>query len=276
MNRLVLLGSGYTLTRLARVESTTRDVLAVTRDPERQASLREAGAQVISLDEALDAAAEEDVVVSIPPEAGLDARIAKRLAQDPPARCVYLSSTGVYGQLKGRVDEDSPVAFDDSRAKPRLEAERLYRSFGGVVLRVAGIYGPGRGIQDRMRAGTWRIPGDGSGHVSRVHVDDLVEAIRVALRRAEPGSVLCVADDGAGTHQELAAFLSEKLGVPIPGSVPLEEVHPSLRGDREIVNARLRALGWRPNFPTFREGYEAVLAQAHTATASSRRPSGRA
>ncbi len=212
------------------------------------------------MDEALNAAAGADLVVSIPPEAGLDPRIAGRLVQTPPARCVYLSSTGVYGALKGRVDEDSPVAFDDPRARPRLEAEKLYRPAGGVVLRVAGIYGPGRGIQDRMRAGSWRIPGDGSGHVSRVHVDDLVEAIRIALRRGSPGSVLCVADDRPATHRELAAFLSERLGVPFPSTVPLEEVHPSLRGDRQIDNACLRALGWQPKYPTFREGYEAVLA----------------
>ena len=112
-----------------------------------------------------------------------------------------------------------------------------------------------------MRAGTWRIPGDGRGHVSRVHVDDLVEAIRIALRQGAPGSVLCVADDQAATHLELAEFLSAKLGVSMPPFVPIDQVHESLRGDREIVNARLRALGWRPKYPTLREGYEEVLAE---------------
>ncbi len=262
MKRLVLLGSGYTLTRLARIEAPAREVLAVTRDPERQRALEGVGAQIVSLDDALEAGAGADLVVSIPPEAGLDARIAERLGRNPPDRCVYLSSTGVYGALKGRVDEASPVAFDEPRARPRLEAENLFRSIGGIVLRVAGIYGPGRGIQERMRAGSWRIPGDGSGHVSRVHVDDLVEAIRLALLRAEPGSVLCVADDQAATHRELAEFLSAKLRVPMPAHIPLEQVHESLRGDREILNARLRALGWRPRYPTFREGYESVLAES--------------
>jgi nucleoside-diphosphate-sugar epimerase len=208
-----------------------------------------------------------EVVISYPPEAGLDRGLAAALAEHRPQRLVYLSSTGVFGGAVGRVDEDTPTSPDEPRAAGRLAAEDLYRDLGGVILRVAGIYGPGRGVHQRLSAGTWRLPGDGSGHVSRVHVDDLVGAIETALERAPPGQVLCVADDQAATHRELAQFVCERLRLPMPPQIPLEQVHPSLRANRQVSNARLRALGWAAAYPTFREGYEALWAE-EAATAS--------
>jgi nucleoside-diphosphate-sugar epimerase len=128
-----------------------------------------------------------------------------------------------------------------------------------VALRIAGIYGPGRGMHARLLAGTHRLPEGGGGRISRVHVEDLVEAIHVALERGEPGSVYCVADDRAATQAQTAAWLCERLGLPLPPTVPLASLHESLRGDRFVKNARLKALGWRPRYPDYTVGFTAVL-----------------
>jgi nucleoside-diphosphate-sugar epimerase len=260
MNPLVLLGSGYTLTRLAHEEARRgRRVLAVTRDPQRRELLAREGVSLVPLEEATASTQGAHVVLSIPPDAGLDASLAESLRRAPPARLVYLSSTGVYGGTRGHVDEDTPVDPSSPTARGRLEAEALYRPLGGMVLRIAGIYGPGRGLHERLKAGTLRLPEGGGGRISRVHVEDLAEAVRVVLERGTPGATWCVADDRPATHAEVVGWLCGRLGLPLPPTVPLASLHESLRGDRAVANARLKALGWRPRYPDFVAGFSALL-----------------
>lgn len=260
MTPLVLLGCGDTLTLLARVEAPLgRTVWAVTRDGGRRELLARAGVGLVPLEDALARAAGAGVVLSIPPEAGLDASLAEALSRVRPSRLVYLSSTGVYGSARGHVDEDTPTRPEAPNARGRLDAEALYRPLGGMVLRIAGIYGPGRGLHERVLAGTARVPEGGGGRISRVHVDDLVEALRVVLARGEPGAAYCVADDRPATQGETLGWLSARLGLPLPPTVPLASLHVSLQGDRAISNARLKALGWRPRYPDFVAGFSALL-----------------
>ncbi|WP_434344893.1 GNAT family N-acetyltransferase [Myxococcus virescens] len=267
MPPLVLLGSGYTLTRLAVAEARAgRDVLAATRDAARRAELERAGARVTDLEDALTRTAGAHVVVSVPPDAGLDTRIASALAGQGPARLVYLSSTGVYGRARGHVDEDTPVELSTPSSRERIEAESRYLPLGAMVMRIAGIYGPGRGIHTRLLSGSLRLPEGGGGRISRIYVDDLVESIRVVLTRGEPGALYCVADDRSAPTEEPVAWLSQRLGVPMPPRIPLEQLNETVRGDRDISNARLKSLGWAPRYPDFISGYTALLkAEGHGA-----------
>jgi nucleoside-diphosphate-sugar epimerase/GNAT superfamily N-acetyltransferase len=257
---LIVLGSGYTLTRLAVAEARAgRDVLAATRDAARRQELERAGARVTSLEDALARTAGAHAVISVPPEAGLDARIAEALARHRPARLVYLSSTGVYGGARGLVDEDTPVEPASASARGRIEAESRYLPLGAMVLRVAGIYGPGRSTHTRLLAGTVRLPEGGGGRISRIHVDDLVEAVRMVLGLGEPGALYCVADDRPAPQVETVSWLCQRLGLPVPPSVPLESLHESLRGDRAVSNTRLKSLGWKPRYPDYVAGFSALL-----------------
>ena len=86
------------------------------------------------------------------------------------------------------------------------------------MLRAAGIYGPGRGLVERMRAGTYRIVGDGRAHVSRIHVDDLVEAIVRAGESSATGA-FNVADDDPAPIGEVADAVAAHLGLPPPPRV---------------------------------------------------------
>jgi hypothetical protein len=257
---LLLLGCGYTLTRLAlSLPAGRRRVRAVTRDAGRRAALAAHGVELAEAEEALAGAAGAHVVVSVPPEAGRDAAWAQALSAHRPERLLYLSSTGVYGSAEGRVDESTPVDARSPAARGRLEAEALYRPLGGVALRVAGIYGPGRGLHQRLLAGTYRLPGGGTRRISRVHVDDLARAVLVALARAEAGTALCVADLAPVPQVEAVGWLCARLGVPLPPSIPLEEAPPTLRGDRAVASDALQSLGWQPRYPSYREGFAAVL-----------------
>lgn len=264
---LVLLGSGYTLTRLAVAEARAgRDVLAATRDAARRQVLERAGARVTSLEDALTRTAGAHCVVSVPPDAGLDASIAGALARQAPSRLVYLSSTGVYGSARGHVDEDTPVEPSSPTARGRIEAESRYLPLGAAVLRIAGIYGPERSTLSRLLAGAVRLPEGGGGRISRIHVDDLVEAIRVVLQRGEPGALYCVADDRPASQTETVSWLCQRLGLPLPPTVPLASLHESLRGDRAVSNARLKSLGWSPRYADYVAGFTALMKAEGRAT----------
>ena len=127
-----------------------------------------------------------------------------------------------------------------------------------VRLRVAGIHGPGRGVVERLKAGTYRLIGDGTTAVSRVHVDDLVACALAAGDAAAPADVYNVADEDPCTSRELALAAAALLGLPPPPSVPLSavdgEVAGMLTADRRIDSGRLRReLGVVLRYPSWRD-----------------------
>lgn len=189
-------------------------------------------------------------------------------------RMVYVSSTGVYPPGDGGwIDEDSPVGPTSSRGKARLAAETAViegaRGFGieAVALRVAGIYGPGRGVPTRLHAGTYRIIGAGDTYVSRIHVDDLVSVILAAGLVTElPRSVYNVADDEPATSRAYADAVAGILGVARPPSVPVSAVDPwvatMMSANRRIANQRMKQeLGVVLAHPTWREGLAQIMAE---------------
>jgi len=259
MSSVLLLGAGYSLTRWATRGGRAVQVLASTGNPERQARLRAAGCAVMPLEQALARASmHAATLVSIPPEAGLDARLSAVLDGRP---LVYLSSTAVYGSARGEVSEETPAEPDSGPGVARLAAERLWRQAGARVLRLAGIYGPGRSVLPRLRAGALKLPAEGGGRISRVHVDDLCQALDVVLGQGHPGEVYNVADGSAATQRELVDWLCPRLSLPLPGTVALTSLHRSLQGDRAVSSARLCTLGWTPRYPSFREGYAQLIAE---------------
>jgi nucleoside-diphosphate-sugar epimerase len=188
------------------------------------------------------------------------------LAPAPPQKFVYTSSSSVYGQDDGSwVTETSPAEPLAETGRVLIETEQALleawrqKNFPAVILRVAGIYGPGRGFYFRsLVRGEARIEGDGGRFVNLIHRDDVAGAIRAALERGQPGAVYNVCDDEPVALRELYGWLAEKLHLPMPPSVPADLVAPRQRGvtHKRISNHRLRSeLGWVPQFPTFREGH---------------------
>ncbi len=199
------------------------------------------------------------------------------LAATPPRKFVYTSSTSVYGQNDGSlVTETSLTEPSGETGQVLVETERLLldaareRGFPAVILRVAGIYGPGRGFYFRaLVRGEARIEGEGSRFVNMIHRDDVVGAILPALERGRPGEVYNACDDEPVPVREIYTWLAGKLNLPTPPTVPDDAAASRRPGvtNKRISNRRLREeLGCELKFPTFREGYLAQIALMNAAT----------
>lgn len=186
----------------------------------------------------------------------------------------YLSTTGVYGDHEGRwVFEDTPLSARSPEGARRVAAERDWLEVGRgmgltvTVHRLPGIYGPGRSPLDRVRDGTARRY-DKPGQVfSRIHVDDLAAALEASIAGPRPGGVYNVCDDAPAPAELVTADAAALLGVAPP---PLEPFDPATLSpmaqrfyaeSKRVSNARAKAeLGWRPAFPSWREGLATILA----------------
>lgn len=185
----------------------------------------------------------------------------KALAPSPPQKYVFTSSTSVYGQTDGGiVTEASPTepASETSRILVESEQLALESQLPVIVLRVAGIYGPGRGhlfqqfLQDRAT-----INGKGDRYLNRVHVADVAGSIAAVLAKGKTGEIYNVVDDEPVTELAFFSWLAEQLGKPL---LPFKEsdAQPRKRGitNKRVSNEKLkRTVDYRFRYPTFREGY---------------------
>lgn len=178
-------------------------------------------------------------------------------------RFLYASSTGVYAQSDGEwVDEHSPAEPRHFSGLRLLEGERLVRAcpFPATVVRLAGIYGPGRTrLVESVRRGEATIPAGPPTYANRIHRDDCVGALRhlIDLEPVEP--LVLAADHEPAETGAVLSWLAERLGAPPPAVA-----EPAVRGrygrtsNKRVSNARLLASGYRFRYPTFREGYGAL------------------
>ncbi|MFA9431787.1 SDR family oxidoreductase [Egicoccus sp. AB-alg2] len=188
-----------------------------------------------------------------------------RAAGAAPARVLFVSSTAVYGVDDGSwVDEDTPTEPTSATGQVLVETERslLDGPFPATTFRLAGVYGPGRTrLIDQVRSGTATIPA-APAHTNRIHRDDAAEAIVHLLTRVPaPARVYLGVDHAPVERGEVLRWLAEQLGCPAP---PVGADRRSRGGDKCCRNDRLVATGFRFTYPTYREGYTAVLAGAGT------------
>jgi nucleoside-diphosphate-sugar epimerase len=192
------------------------------------------------------------------------------LSSAPPAKFVYTSSTSVYGQTDGSwVDETSVVAPESPTGRILVQTEELLLEaasktrFPAIVLRVAGIYGPGRAYWlEQVRAGAARIEGAGQRVLNMIHCEDVAGAILAALAQGRPGRIYNAVDDEPVTQMALVQWLCHRLHCPLPAATTGEPGRARRRGvtNKKVSNRRLREeLGYRLNFPSFREGCEVIL-----------------
>lgn len=176
-----------------------------------------------------------------------------------PERAVLVSSTGVYGDLDGRVDEDTPIPDGPPRARTLLAAERMFlaeTAGRGTVLRCGGIYGPGRTrLIDLLLAGEAALP-PGPAMTNRIHRDDAAAAVVHLLGLPEPAPVYLGVDERPAELAEVLTFLAERLGLPRP---PVGSVSRERGGTRACDSSLLRASGFAFAYPDYRAGYADML-----------------
>ncbi len=216
-----------------------------------------------------------------PPKSGdTDPRIRNLISacehQGHPRRIVYVSTTGVYGDCNGDwVTEERPVNPVASRAKRRWDAESSLREWraatGGefVVLRVAGIYGPGRLPLERLRAGLPLVRAQESPWTNRIHVVDLVQVCLAAMQRGRDGEIYNVSDGSPGTMIDYFSRIADLAGVPRPPAISLSQAQQQLspgmlsylRESRRLDNCKIRTeLGIKLKYPTLDSGLPACFA----------------
>lgn len=183
-----------------------------------------------------------------------------RAAGALPRRALLVSSTAVCGDADGgEVTEDDPPAPATPTAEVLLEAEELFHEQfpHGTVLRLSGIYGPGRTrLIDKVRSGD---SASGAAWTNRIHRDDAAAAaVHLLTMDAQPSTLYLGTDDEPVPEREVLEFLAHELGAPQPEDVP--EADAPRRGSKRLSNTRLRESGVQLRYPTYREGYRAVLA----------------
>jgi nucleoside-diphosphate-sugar epimerase len=259
--RLLLFGPGYVGARLAaRFVHEGALVWSIGRDAD-------AG------DVARLVAKATHIVSTVAPSEGVDPVLAAQHAglAATSAWLGYVSSTGVYGDCGGGwVDESAALG---GRRPDRIAADLAWQRLGACVLRLPGIYGPGRSVLDRLRDGTaHRV--DLPGQVfSRIHVDDVVAAL-VAAATGGVAGVFNIADDLPAPQNDLVEAGAALLGLPLPPRVALAAagLSPAARAfyaeNRRVANGRAkRLLGWRPLYPDYRAGLRALIATNSPASA---------
>jgi len=281
----VILGCGFIGSRLARAAiAEGRQVRACARHLGKLAPLGELGVELVEIDAARTQHAFSraftgirgaTVVYAIPQVPGMPAGAAvshaAHAARDAGSGCfVYLGSSGLYGKRPDDtqvIDETTAVVLDDLAAFLHDEASVNAAASAGlhtVILRLAAVYGVGRGVRSRLRKGNYQMIDDGAHWISRIHVDDLVQIIFACEARAPAGSLYLVADDRPTSQREYTEWLCERLGVPMPPSVPLfgRDGSVQVMRARNLSNAKLkRELGVTLRYPTYVEGEAQIEAE---------------
>ena len=284
-SRWVIAGCGYLGARLARALRPGCEVVALARSP--SPSLAAAGVRVVQADfdaatlprEALEAIDSAALCYLAPPaESGVvDTRMTRFLAaldRRQPRVFVYMSTTGVYGDTGGQlVDEDAPVAPQQDRSRRRVSAEQQVREWcasRGIrwsILRVPGIYGPGRLPLDRLQRDEPTLRPEEAGPGNRIHVDDLVR-VCVAVVRSDTCGVLNVGDGNHASTTEYLQAVARCAGLPQPRLVSRaqaqREISPGMLAflleSRRIDNRRMLAVpGLELRYGALEDGIRASL-----------------
>jgi nucleoside-diphosphate-sugar epimerase len=281
--RVFFFGLGYCARRLIAREPWI-EASGTARTAERVAALRREGIEAYGFDGAeaepgLEEAVEkaEAIVVSIPPRDGAGAalkRFGPAIAAPGLRRIVYYSTIGVYGDHSGAwVDETGAMRTRTARGLARIEDEARWtaaargRGAEADILRLAGIYGPGRNALVNLRRGEARRIIKPGQVFNRAHVDDIAQISSLALTRGLKGQIWNVADDEPAPPQDVIAYAAALLSLEPPPEEPFVGARLSLMArefyadNKRVSIAKAKfELGFAPAYPTYREGLRALAA----------------
>lgn len=274
--RLFILGLGYSVRHFVRrFGGGFSHIAGTVRDPAKRDDL--AGIEVHGFagsnpsPQTIGQLRSADVLlVSIPPGPAGDPAIAAfgDVLATGRRRIVYLSTIGVYGDHGGGwVDEDTPPQSTLERARLRVAAEQAWMDAAqgdAAILRLAGIYGPGRNALTTLHAGTARRIIKPGQVFNRIHTDDIANAIMAAIQHRS-GGIWNVCDDEPTPPQDVIAYAAELMGVPPPPEEDFATAEMSAMArsfyasSARVSNAKLkRELGVTLAHPTYRHGLDAL------------------
>ena len=284
--KLFVFGIGYSVATYLRDHAKDWSAVAGTvRTPEKakriaadfpgmKAFVFDGSVAEPGLEEALVSA--DALLVSVPAIAGDPAlrTFSAQIDASGIRRIVYLSTLGVYGDAAGGwVDETTPVDPAASRGEARVAAENEWLALSNAarrvfVLRLAGIYGPGRNAIANLRDGTARRIVKPGQVFNRIHVEDIARAIAACMSTQHVGGVFNVCDDEPAPPQDVVTCAAQILGVAPPPEIPFEQASFSpmaasfWTSSKRVSNRKLRQeLGVELAYPTYREGLAALASK---------------
>ncbi len=284
--KLVIFGVGYTASFYGLYHARTfTEVTGTKRAPKTETLGR---VRLLPFDGAAEnvdprvaaAVAEADaLLISAGPDENGDPAL-RRLSREIAAaaklkKIVYLSTIGVYGDHDGEwIDETAQSKPSNLRSRQRLAAEAEWFSLARAsgkevyVLRLSGIYGPGRNVLVKLREGTAKRLIKPGQVFNRIHVEDIAQAIDACFTGRAPGGVYNVTDDEPAPPQDVVTYAAELVGLEPPPETPFEEtpltpMQRSFYGEnKRVSNRRMKALlDLDLAYPTFREGIGALVAE---------------
>lgn len=283
MKTLLSLGHGYSAQALAaRLLPLGWRVIGTTRSPEKVGLFTAAGIEAHlwpGTDLAPLLARATHLMTSIAPRGDADDPVLAEAADQIGSAkhlewIAYLSTTGVYGDRDGGwVDETSELRPETKRGIERIRAEAAWQNLAREtslplhIFRLAGIYGPGRGPFEKVRDGTARRIIKPNQVFSRIHVADIAQVLHASINQPDAGAIYNVCDDDPAPPQDVLAYAAELLGVPLPPEVAWDEAEmtPMARSfyaeSKRVRNDRIKSLGVQLEFPDYRAGLRALLAQ---------------
>ena len=268
--------------RAIRIRDEYASIMGTVRTAERENALEATGLAAIVFDGtrpspvvSVALADTTHVVVSIAPDADGDVVLRHHRADLDAAKDLewicYYSTVGVYGDFDGAwIDESAPLVPRNMRSDLRVLAEQEWRDYAaqrGVklcILRLAGIYGPGRSSFDKLRDGTARRIIKPGQVFNRIHVEDIARVTALAAERRLEGT-FNMADDEPTPPQDVFEHAAGMMGVPVPPDMPFETAEMSpmqksfYRDNKRVSNKAIKtALGIELLYPSFREGLAAI------------------
>jgi nucleoside-diphosphate-sugar epimerase len=286
MSRLLAVGLGYSAGAVAaRLRAQGWQIAGTARGEDGLAGIRALGHEAIpfsgdapsaALSEALRQATH--LLLSAAPGAEGDPLLihhAADLAAAPRLAWIgYFSTVGVYGDHGGAwVDESTPPQPGSARSRWRVAAEQAWLNFATgrrlpvAILRLSGIYGPGRNALAKLKAGTERRIHKPGQVFNRIRVEDIAGAVEAAIARRAAG-IFNVTDNEPAPPQDVIAFAAELLGMAPPALIDWQDAELSPMGrsfyleNRRVSNGRMKdVLGYAPAYPTYRDGLRALLAE---------------
>jgi len=286
-NHLFVFGLGYSARFLCRELAAEGWIISGTcQSEEKKAELEAEGFSAVLFDRgrpiagfAKRLASITHILSSVPPDKTgdpvIDEHGADILGASHLSWIGYLSTTGVYGDTKGAlVDESATLHPTSERSRKRVAAEAEWwalleeRGLPVHLFRLSGIYGPGYSTIDRVRAGTAKRIRRKNHAFSRIHVADIAQVLTASIAKPHPGAAYNLCDDEPAPPADLVTYVCDLMGVAPPEEQDYDEISKTMskmalsfwQDNRTVDNSRIKQeLGVDLKYPNYREGLKAIL-----------------
>lgn len=292
--QILIFGAGYSGKAFARANTEPSTIFGTTRSPEKFAALRQAGIAPLLFDGVLTVEIAEalnkttHLVISVAPEEAGDPVLSaarEAIAQMPALEWIgYLSTVGVYGDYGGAwVNEKTTCRPVSKRSVMRVAAEQAWLKLGEeigqavAILRLSGIYGPGRNALVNLENGSARRLVKPDQVFNRIHCDDIAGALW-QLIEGNKGGIFNVTDDEPAPPQDVVTYAASLMGVEAPPEIPFDtaQLSPMARSfygeNKRVANAAIKAAGYRFRFPDYRAAFDHMWASGDWRDGEARSP----